>query len=372
MLPNGDISGEADRLQEKCPEFSITHLFESEADEQVRIPKITVAQDGAVLAFACGCRFLRRSEDGGETWSEAVEFGPAGAGNVVVDETCGDVLVICPEAEELWRSRDHGKTWERESISFEPNKIGHGINETVPVNVTASESGITLQHGEHEGRLVMPVRVQLQNGPDYDEDRQEYWQYHYNTSIHSDDGGATWQVGEPVQSGTGEGTLAELSDGRLYYNSRSHMSVDHRRRLAWSHDGGHRWVDWEVSDELFEIGGPHYFRYGTRPSYGCNAGLVRLPDGVAPCADALLFSTIDNPGKPSGEDRIRMTVWASFDGAGSWPVKRLVWPGPSAYSSLAAAPDGTIYLLFENGDEDRYERISVARFNLEWVTEQFE
>ena len=38
-------------------------------------------------------------------------------------------------------------------------------------------------------------------------------------------------------TGTGEGTLAELSDGRIYYNSRSHMSIDHKRRIAWSLDG---------------------------------------------------------------------------------------------------------------------------------------
>lgn len=360
------------RFEAPKPDFSITHLFESGEDDQIRIPKILVAEDGSVLAFARGCKFLRHSEDAGETWNDPVEFGPPGGGNAVVDRTSGDVLVVCPEPEKLWRSRDHGRTWERENISFLPNKIGHGVNDTVPVNVAASESGITLQYGEHKGRLVMPVRIQLQNGADYDEDRQEYWQYHYNTSIYSDDGGTTWQTGEPVQSGTGEGTLAELSDGRLYYNSRSHMSCDHRRRLAWSHDGGYRWVDWEVSDDLFEIGGPHYFRYGTRPSYGCNAGLARIPDGIVPCEDALLFSTIDNPGKPSAEDRIRMTVWTSFNGAGSWPLKRLVYPGPSAYSSITISDDGTVYLLFENGDEHRYERISVARFNLDWLTEEYE
>jgi sialidase-1 len=62
-----------------------------------------------------------------------------------------------------------------------------------------------------------------------------------------------------------------------------------------------------------------------------------------------------------------MTVWASFDQGGTWPTKRLVYEGPSAYSSLAAAPDGTIYLLFERGKAKLYETIAVARFNLAWV-----
>jgi hypothetical protein len=33
-----------------------------------------------------------------------------------------------------------------------------------------------------------------------------------------------------------------------------------------------------------------------------------------------------------------------------------------------ALPDGSVGLLYENGDEWRYERISFARFDLEWLT----
>ena len=198
---------------------------------------------------------------------------------------------------------------------------------------------------------------------------QEYWCYHYNTSMFSDDHGATWQVGEPVQSGTGEGTLAELSDGRIYYNSRCHMAVGARRLISWSHDGGFRWVDWQSCETLREVGEPFYYKYGSKPSYGCNAGLVRLPPETVNGKDILLFSTPDNP----GGTRIRMTVWASFDGGRTWPVKRLVYPGPSAYSSLTADKSGNIYLLFERGrsaneksDVDHY-KITLAKFNLEWV-----
>ncbi len=336
-----------------------------------RLPKIVVAEDGSVLAFARGCRLMRRSEDRGETWSPVRELDLPGSGNAIVDHNTGDVLIVCPQAACLFRSGDNGKTWNRETIALKPNKIGHGTPDGLPVgDVSACESGITLRHGEHEGRLVMPVRVQLQSGDRFKEHRQEYWQYHYNTSIYSDDGGATWQVGEPVQSGTGEGALAELSDGRIYYNSRSHVSVDHRRRIAWSHDGGYRWVDWEVSKDLFEVGGPHYFKYGTKPSYGCNAGLVRLLDGAAEGRDVLLYSAPDNPGATSPHSgRIKMTVWMSTDGAASWPAKRLVYEGPSAYSSLAADQEGNIYLLFEKGEQKLYESIAIFRFDLQWLTD---
>jgi hypothetical protein len=143
------------------------------------------------------------------------------------------------------------------------------------------------------------------------------------------------------------------------------MAIDHRRRLAWSHDGGRRWVDWSVSEDLFEVGGPHYFKYGTKPSYGCNAGLVRVPgqDG-----DVLVYSAPDNPGATEPHNgRIRMTVWISTDGARTWPIKRRVFDGISSYSSLAAAADGTIYLLFESGETELYEKLTLARFHIDWL-----
>jgi sialidase-1 len=87
-------------------------------------------------------------------------------------------------------------------------------------------------------------------------------------------------------------------------------------------------------------------------------GLVRLPVAGR---DILLFS---NPESPKG--RHHGTVWASFDGGKTWPVKRLVTEGAFAYSSLAAGRPGTpgegwVYLMFEGGGAQ------VARFNLSWV-----
>ncbi len=347
--------------QSEEPYFEIEDLFDSTPKQ--RIPKIVVATDGSVLAFTHSCGRLRRSEDAGRTWGAAEDL--PSRGNAIVDEHRGDVLIVAPGKQTLWRSRDHGRTWAEESIVTHPNGLGHGGPDGVPVSVGASESGITLRHGPHAGRLVMPGRIQ----PPAGDNAQEHWACNYNTSIHSDDGGRTWQVGEPVQSGTGEGTLAELSDGRIYYNSRCHMAVDGKRRIAWSHDGGHRWVDWSVCETLREVGEPFYFKYGSRPSYGCNAGLVRVPPEAAGGRDLLLFSTPDNPGRT----RVRMTVWASFDGATTWSIKRLVYGGPSAYSSLAADREGNVYLLFERGrsanprsDVDHH-KITLARFNLAWI-----
>jgi sialidase-1 len=229
-----------------------------------------------------------------------------------------------------------------------------------------NERGITLKRGKHAGRLIRPTRVYA-GGND-----REFWHLHYTNAMYSDDGGKTWQVSLPFPAfGTGEAALEELSDGTIYYNSRRHKSTDglnpRMRYVAWSNDGGHTWEDMSVS-EVLPDGAQH-------TDYGLMAGLVRLPiDGY----DILLFSNIDVPAGIEDENvpfeqrtsrRIRGTVWASFDGGKTWPVKRLVDEGPFAYSSMVAGRKGTpsegmIYLFYESG-----KGAKMARFNLAWVTE---
>jgi len=345
--------------------FQIQTLFKTKENESsVRSPHIIVAPDGTVLAFARGCISLRKSKDNGKTWSPEEDLTLKGVkgSNVIVDDVTGDIIILSPEISDpcLFRSRDNGNTWKREDIVIKSNAMGHGAApDNVPVNIGAMSVGITLKYGEHKGRLLIPGRVQ----PPAGNNAQEYWMYNYNTSMYSDDRGKTWQVSDGIMTGTGEGTLAELSDGRIYYNSRSHMSIDHKRRIAWSHDGGNRYVDWYASDDLYETGEPFYFKYGSKPAYGMCAGLVRIPDEVTGGKDILLFSMPDW----KGGWRFQMSVWASFNGTSTWPIKRLVDQGHSAYSSLAAGKDGMIYLLYEGGNKRLYDEINVAAFNLRWL-----
>ena len=76
----------------------------------------------------------------------------------------------------------------------------------------------------------------------------------------------------------------------------------------------------------------------------------------------MLFS---NPAERSG--RSRMTVRLSYDECRTWRVARTLHAGPSAYSDLCVAPDVSICCLYESGDESPYERITLARFDLEWL-----
>jgi hypothetical protein len=349
------------KLKDEKPLFHTQVLYRSDTPGSARGPHIIVSPDETILAFGRGCSSIRKSRDKGKTWSPEEDLGFQGQ-NVIIDDVTGDILIISPDKENpcLYRSRDNGNKWEREAIVIKRNTMRHGTGD-VPINIASMETGITLKYGEHKGRLLIAGRIQ----PPLGNNDQKYWMYNYNTAMFSDDRGKTWQVSEGIMSGTGEAALVELSDGRVYYNSRSHMSIDHRRRLAWSYDGGYRFVDWHVSDDLFEIGEPFYFKYATRPSYGCRAGLVRMPDSMIPTNDVLVYSSPDW----TGGWRYQMTVWASFNGSATWPVKRLIDANLSAYSSLAVDKDGTIYLLYEGGENQLYDETSVAVFNLKWLLE---
>lgn len=137
-----------------------------------------------------------------------------------------------------------------------------------------------------------------------------------------------------------------------------------QRLCAMSCDGGASWTDVAHSAALPD--GPRYRGEEGRGAnynghFGMAAGFARLPIRGR---DILVYSNADE----AGHERVRMTVWASFDGGRSWPVKRLVDEGPSAYSSLEAGRIGTpsaewIYLQYEvrNGGG------RIARFNLAWL-----
>jgi hypothetical protein len=71
----------------------------------------------------------------------------------------------------------------------------------------------------------------------------------------------------------------------------------------------------------------------------------------------------------SGLRREKLGVRISYDECLSWSYPKILHDGPSAYSDLAVAPDGTILCLYERGDEHPYEGLTVARFSLGWLTE---
>ena len=348
----------------ESPFFNMQELFKGRGAKN-----IVVAADGTVLAFHV--RLLRSSGDGGKTWSEARIIGDDAKGNAIVNETSGEILLVRGKGY-LWKSKDNGKSWIREEIKIRPDGFGHGSPDGVPFDSRCFQPGITLQFGKHKGRLIIPARI---SGPK-SSNAVKWRSYHYNTAVYSDDSGKSWQMSKPFPVlGTGEAALAEISDGSILYSSREHMNKGNRF-FAWSYDGGVTWLNPCRSSYLPD--GPR------GSSYGCMGGLIRLPiKGY----DILLYSNLDSDagkmpkkvGASTDTGRKNITVWASFDGGKTWPVKRRIYDGPSGYSCLGVGRIGTpsegkIYILFEYGDKGKSPRyllkhkaVYVAVFNLNWL-----
>lgn len=330
-------------------QLEIQQVFDDE-----RFPNVVVTPHGTVLASWGSPNIrVRRSEDGGLTWGEEITIAKSGfhGGGTTINETNAEILIFVeddhpPAPPTIYRSKDDGKTWKDEKVTIHADSSGK-----LP-SMHMNEHGITLKYGKYKGRLLRPTRFYGEgNRP------ESLWPTHFTNAIFSDDGGGTWQTSEPFpENGTGEATVAELSDGRIYYNSRRHWAPEgknpRRRWIAWSRDGGATWSEARICEILPD--GPQ------NSNYGCMGGLVRLPFKNH---DILIYSNCDN-----AESRTHGTVWASFDGGLTWPLKRLVYEGKFAYSSIDAgragtATEGWLYLHFES------EGSKMARFNLSWLLE---
>ena len=347
-------------------------VFVSAERSHYRIPSICIVNKGVVLCFANrrvdtvadGARevhlVMRRSADGGQNWEPVKDLfakngWDAAIGTATMDSSDGTVMVSYsrnPRADSaevraanssvergdfMAVSRDEGKTWIHERMIILPNESGYRGHSH------GSSPGVTLCSGPHHGRLLAPARFQHKPG----EELETLQNYHYNCTLYSDDHGKTWETGGPVQVGTGEGCLAELSDGTIYYNSRAYF-LDGKRRIARSYDGGVTFEDFSVDDTLIEPTGG-----------GCNAGMAGFPKKLSGGKDLILFSN------PASDERKKLTVRLSRDGGRTWRVSKVIHEGPAAYSSMAVSSDGTVFVLYENGEKHPYEKISVAWFSLE-------
>ena len=319
-----------------------------------RYPNVVVTTKGTILSvWGNKGVVVRRSEDGGKSWGPTITVSKSGyhGGGTTVDDKSGDILIFVearqpPAPLTVFRSQDDGKSWQPQHTIIEKDKAGN-----LP-SMHMNEHGIMLQRGSYKGRLLRPTRYYGPNGGEAE------WPLQYTNAIYSDDGGKSWKTSNPFpEKGTGEAALLELSDGRIYYNSRLHWDKrpsNKRRREAWSDDGGESWKDWRIVDAL-----PDGDQGRT---YGCMGGLTRLP---LKNRDIMMFSNLDT----GASHRERISVWVSFDAGKTWPVKRLVDAGRSGYSSLAVGRNktpsaGWIYLFYEH---DPIKGAHIARFNLTWL-----
>lgn len=349
--------------------------------KRYRIPGVVVTKAGTVLAY-CEARkngsadwgeievHLRRSTDGGKTWTDAKPIAHTGdriEGNpkkktggereqtvnnpvAIVDRDSGDVVFLyCVNYARCFamRSTDDGKTWGKPTEitdTFAP------FRKTYDWKVIATGPGHGIQI--KSGRMVVPIWLAFGKVGDHGPSAAG--------TVYSDDAGKTWKAGDIAVPNGGaydspnETILAERSDGRVLLVSRS-LSKPNRKIVATSPDGATRWSKPEFHAELWE---PR-----------CMASVIAYP----PKPGTLIFTNPhtlprDTDGKevPGGRGkRENLTVQVSRDDGKSWTASRTIDAGPSAYSDLAVLPDGTVLCLYEAGED-----IKVVRFPLNWVEQK--
>jgi sialidase-1 len=195
----------------------------------------------------------------------------------------------------------------------------------------ATGPGIGIQ--TNSGRLVIPC-----------DNKVAKTIAHQSHVIYSDDHGKTWKLGGVVgpRPACNESQIVELSDGALLLNMRSYRG-NNRRLIARSTDGGTSFSPPVEDPALIEP--------------VCQGSVIRF----SPDKPWVLFSN------PASNKREKLTIRLSEDDAKTWKHSKLLHTGPSAYSCLGVLNDGTIVCLYERGDKDAYETITLARFDLDWL-----
>jgi len=346
--------------------FETKDVFVGGQDDvrEYRIPGLVTTGKGTLIAV-CDARVdrigdainnidlaMKRSVDNGRTWGPLTTLADfpgqqaAADPSILVDRTNGTVWVAYDHvldklqpasarkrerrevALHLIYSRDDGQTWSKAT----------DITRTVTrpgweALMVAPGRGIQTR----AGRLVFPVYTRQ---PDQD----------YSHLLSSNDHGKTWQISSPAGRMVNECQVAELKDGSLMMNMRSYRKQE-CRAVAITKDGGKTWGQIVDDTQL--------------PEPTCQASLIRytdVRDGFT--RDRLLFVNPANTSK-----RVNLTVRLSYDEGKTWPVSKVIHPGPSAYSCLTVLKDATIGLIYENGQESPYEKLTFARFDLAWLTD---
>ncbi|MFN8241629.1 MAG: sialidase family protein [Bacteroidales bacterium] len=333
------------------------YLFRSGKDgyNTYRIPAIVSTGKGTLLAFAEGRKngssdtgdidlVMKRSTDGGRTWSELVVLRDDGTnvcGNPapVLDSRSGVVYLLS-----TWNLGTDREPAIIEQTSRDTRRVfvmkssDDGITWSEPLEITGSVKdqdwtwyatgpchGIQVTHGKYKGRLVIPC------------DHIEAGSKKYYSHVIYSDNGIDWKTGGTTPDDmVNECTIAELKGGRLMLNMRNYDRTKKSRRLAYSDDGGITWSktipDTTLVEPICQASMLTYFARKNKP--------------------VLLFLN------PADKDsRRKMTIRMSLDEGRSWPLSRLLHDGPSAYSDMVITKSGEIICFYEAGNKSPYEGI---------------
>lgn len=334
----------------------------------MRIPALVVSKRNTLLAF-CEARIgnasdwadmhlaLRRSTDEGRTWSDihvldSFKQGPVGNPVPIVDDKGTIHLLYQKDYKDGYyiSSADDGKTWSR------PRDITAVYDRFKPeynwkVLAPGPGHGIQLKNGRllsavwlADSRKLTPRRSHAPS---------------CMATIYSDDYGKTWQRGAIVADSSAvianpnESQPVQLPDGNVLMSIRNVSKVK-RRAFSVSADGISNWSTPRYAEELFD------------PTCMASIVAVKSADGKP----ALVFVNPDSRDIDKTPRR-NLTAKASFDNGQTWTVSKVLNPGASGYSDLAAGPGNIIYCLYETNTKDNtgwnYSLV-LKKFYTNWIT----
>jgi sialidase-1 len=337
-----------------------------------RIPAMVITAKGTVLLFCEGRKnsrrdggdidqLMKRSEDGGRTWSKQViiheEGGnaPIRVGNpcAIVERDGKTVHLLftvggSATGNGLYytKSTDDGQTWSPMVVTSDvPTDKGYSDKNFLkgfggsPVGI-----GVGPVHGVQtsKGRLVAPCYVgrTVEGKPAGG-----------SGIIYSDDGGKTWVAGGMIPSvpdfSPGECTVVERSDGSLLMNMRAGghggtYALGYRV-VSTSSDGGATWSKPVVDKNL--------------PCPACQGSIIRLNEKEI----LFLNPAVSKAGGFSLWSRRNLTLRLSGDDGRTWPHALVLNEGLAGYSDMAVTKEGKILCVFENGKQDYCQKISVVQ-----------
>lgn len=339
-----------------------------------RIPTMVVTSKGTVLLFCEGRKrsrqdggdvdtLLKRSEDGGKTWSKQVliheEGGdaPIRMGNPCpIIERNGKVVHLLftrggGECLYYTKSTDEGKTWSKLVVTSD-----------VPGQKEYSKTSFLKGFGGSPVRIgAGPVHgIQTKKGrliaPSYVGRTVEGKSRGGSCIIYSDDGGKTWAAGGLIpydpELRTGECTVVQRSDGSLLMNLRTSAPGFYGigyRAVSTSSDRGATWSKPVLDKNL--------------PGPGCQASMIRLNEKEI----LFLNPAVHRKGGFQIRSRRNLTLRLSRDEGRSWPHSRVLNESLAGYSDMAVTKEGKILCVFENGEKDYCEKISIVEVDRAWL-----
>ncbi|XP_064480498.1 sialidase-1-like isoform X2 [Ornithodoros turicata] len=327
-----------------------------------RIPLITYTPMGHLLAISearkhsdadVGPKFIavRRSEDGGVTWSRTTFIADGGTdpdaislGVVLVDDETKNIFLMYTECAHyvqcavssvmMMSSSDDGATWgSARNLSQE---IGTKMFAPGP------GTGIQKKFPPYKGRLIVCGHGTIEEDGVF--------------CVVSDDHGDTWKNGgsligipyaKPKKTGDftpDECQAYELPNGNVVINIRNEYFYHCRCRIvAYSTDGCE---SLPVENVRFD---------------------EELPD-PAVAAGVLYENGVTYFTNPASEfSRVDLTLRWSYNSGGSWEETGLrIWPGPSGYSCITSSyrVQDSIFILYEKGKATSTESISLVKIKL--------